>query len=587
MINRQALMAMSILVTTAFYGLVLGVASLVPLRGLQAPPPKTSVPFHVKFLEEKAVPPVPREVKKGGGTKLATRPEKIEDLLKRENDVVNALDSALGKAAEIPNLAGRVAQEAATPPSEHPIEPDADTLARVDTKVIEIAEETARAGIDIPRRLAAPTPDRIISENEFPVLRGPSDVPEGAIPLGAMPTVSLLDTPVLPRGESADGQSPPIDDSVPLEPVNVSLPALPQIEVIARAPVIESMRKENTYEFMDDMVDIGIETYVPSGEKEGFFRVRIAPKKSGGIDVLPKDVTFVIDASNSIIQRKLDATVKGARDAVTQLKPDDRFNIVVFRDTPAFFQPGLVPASQENVTAAHKFLTNVQSHGQTDVYSALRPVIQTPPREGVSGLIVVATDGRPTIGVRDTRSIINDLTNENVQGNEIVAYGGGNTVNRYLLDLLAYRNRGESRVEASIDGIVRDLPAFVAQFNEPILADLHADYADIDASNIFPKQLPDFRKQRVVTVYGRFNPKKDGEFVMRLSGMALSKKKEIIFRSDLRKSATGDVDVARNWAFQKVYYLIGEICRLGEKPELMDEMRQLCQKYGIRTTYSE
>ncbi len=585
MTNRQTLMAASILITTAFHGLVLGVASLVPLYGLSPPPSKVSLPFHVRFRDEASVPPVANENKKGNGTSLATRPDKIEDLLKREADVIKALDSALNKTAEMPNLAGRLAQESL--PSERPLDPDADTLARVDAKVIEIAQENARVGIDIPRRLVAPSQGRIVGENEFPVLRGPSDAPEGAVALGDMPTVSLLDMPVHPRGESADGQSPPIEDTAPLEPANVSLPSLPQVDVIARAPVMENIRGERPFEFMDDMVDIGLETYLPPGEKDGFFRVRIVPKKGGNIEVLPQDVTFVIDASNSIVQRKLDATVKGARDAVAQLKSNDRFNIVVFRDTPAFFQPGLVPASQDNLGDALKFLTNVQSHGETDVFSALRPVIQTPPREGVSGLVVVVTDGRPTIGLRDTRALINDLTNENVQGNEIIAYGGGNTVNRYLLDLLAYRNRGESRVESAIDGIGRDLPAFVAQFSEPILANLRADYIDIDAAGVFPKQLPDFRKQRVVTVYGRFNPKKDGGFVMRLSGMALSKKKEIIFRSDLRKSATGDADLARNWAFQKVYFLIGEICRLGEKPELINEMRQLCKKYGIRTSYDE
>ncbi|MCX5757344.1 MAG: hypothetical protein NTU83_02320, partial [Candidatus Hydrogenedentes bacterium] len=109
MINRQALMAVSILITTAFYGLVLGVASVVPLYGLRPPPPKVSVPFHVQFREEKSVPPVASAHKKGNGTSLATRPEKIEDLLKREADVVKALDSALNKTAEVPNLAGRVA----------------------------------------------------------------------------------------------------------------------------------------------------------------------------------------------------------------------------------------------------------------------------------------------------------------------------------------------------------------------------------------------------------------------------------------------------------------------------------------------
>ncbi len=583
--SRQTLMAISILITTVFYALVIGVGSLVPLYGLRPPPPRVSPTFRVQFLEETATPPLVAESKKGNGTKLSTRPEKIEDLLKRETDLIQALDSALEKLTDMPDLAGRAAQETLSPPL--PMPPDPEMMARVDAKVIEIAQETARTGIEIPRRLATPSPDRIIAENEYPVLRGPSDTPEAEVALGMLPTVSLLDAPAHPRGQLDGGQSPPLDDFIPLEPFNVALPGLPQVEVIAREPVVEQIRGERPYEFMDDLVDIGLETYLPPDEKEGFFRIRIAPKKNGGIEVLPKDITFVIDASNSIIQRKLDATVKGVRQAIAQLKPEDRFNIVVFRDNPVFFQPELVPATRDNLAQAAVFLTKVESRGATDVFSALRPVVQTPPHEGVSGLVVVATDGRPTTGVRDSRAIINELTNENTWGNEIVAYGGGNTVNRYLLDLLAYRNRGESRVETSIDRIAGDLPVFIGQFSEPVLAGLRADYVNIDTANVFPKQLPDFRKQRVVTVYGRFSPQKDGEFVMRLSGKALSKKKEIIFRSNLGKAAKGDADIARNWAFQKVYFLIGEICRVGETPELMGELRLLCRKYGIRTTYDE
>jgi hypothetical protein len=74
---------------------------------------------------------------------------------------------------------------------------------------------------------------------------------------------------------------------------------------------------------------------------------------------------------------------------------------------------------------------------------------------------------------------------------------------------------------------------------------------------------------------------------MRLTGAAESRRKEVIFKADLRKAASGNDQIARNWAFQKIYYLIGEICRVGEKPELLNEVQQLSKKYNIRTSYSE
>ena len=52
-------------------------------------------------------------------------------------------------------------------------------------------------------------------------------------------------------------------------------------------------------------------------------------------------------------------------------------------------------------------------------------------------------------------------------------------------------------------------------------------------------------------------------------------------------SAHGDRDIARNWAFRKIYYLIGEMTRVGETPELLTELRTLAHQYNIRTSYDE
>ena len=90
-----------------------------------------------------------------------------------------------------------------------------------------------------------------------------------------------------------------------------------------------------------------------------------------------------------------------------------------------------------------------------------------------------------------------------------------------------------------------------------------------------------------MTVYGRFDPKRDREFAMRLTGLARERKKEVVFKADFAKAAKGTDDIARNWAFRKIYYLIGEATRTGETPELLGQIRALAQQYGIRTSYDQ
>jgi len=131
------------------------------------------------------------------------------------------------------------------------------------------------------------------------------------------------------------------------------------------------------------------------------------------------------------------------------------------------------------------------------------------------------------------------------------------------------------------------LPNFFARFNEPILAELSADYSRVSRDTIFPKELPDFYKGRVVTVYGRFTPGVDEDVVMRLKGTAGERQKELIFRRSLQDAPKGGSDIARNWAFEKTYYLIGEICRLGDAPDLLNEVRRLGSQYDVRTSYNQ
>ena len=66
--------------------------------------------------------------------------------------------------------------------------------------------------------------------------------------------------------------------------------------------------------------------------------MRVTPKESESLDVLPKDITFVVDASTSISPRKLTLTKRGIEAAMDVLRPGDRFNIIVFRDSPRQFR---------------------------------------------------------------------------------------------------------------------------------------------------------------------------------------------------------------------------------------------------------
>jgi hypothetical protein len=546
--------------------------------------------FRVRLVDETELQQINSE---GDGTgSLGTRPGSITDVPFEDPAPLKPEDSLLDQTVSIPQLADRLAGDSSREPGETSI--DADVLKELDAKIIEISQEFARQNIEVTRRLVAPSSTRIIEEGEMPAIRGAGTTePEQALLIDPLAPRSVHPTP---GGTSVDGgevdlqPAAPPWESMDESSVTGDLPALPELpieKILARAPVTQAIERERTYDAIDDVVTMELDAFVPPGEREGFFRLRIVPKEGESIPTLSKDVTFIIDASNSILQRKLDQTVAGVRECIATLRPDDRFNVVIFRDSPTLFRPSLTFATPEDKKAARDFLSNVQSRGETDVYKGILPVISEPARQGVPAIALVLSDGKPTTGIKDGRTLINALTSQNQQQYSIYAFAGGRTINQHMLDLLAYRNRGESSFTPQLEAIGGELPRFFSNLSDPILVSCIADFGGINEDSVYPKQIPDFYRGQVFTVYGKFDPTKDRAFAIRLSGQSGQDKKEVIFRADLTEAEHGDRDIARNWAFRKIYFLIGEMTRVGETPELLAELRGLARQYNIRTSYDE
>lgn len=594
MVSRKTVLASSIVASILVHGGFIAASPRFVVMGGEIPANLAVNRLQVSILDdsdlqrfEPRTGPEARE--------LATRPGTIADLVRAETERISPPESSLDRRVDIPNLAERLIKEVLPPEMGDQAAPDLQ--GQVDARILEISQSAARQEIQISRRLVAPSTNRILAEGENPLLRGTGTAigdevliidplrfgtAAGVGPARASDTAAA--------GLPSAGPIPPPREQTgdsSLEEVLRGLPELPIERVVARAPIVQAIEREKRYDYIDDLVAMELETYVPQGAREGFFRLRIAPKEGQAIEPLPKDVTFIIDASNSILQRKLDQTVQGVRRSIADLRPEDRFNVVIFRDTPTLFQPGLTYATPDRKAAAEQFLKGQQARGETDVYQGIQPVISEPTRDGIPGIVMVMTDGKPTKGIRDSRTIINALTDENNNRHSIYAFAGGRNVNQHLLDLLAYRNKGEAMVAPQVEEMGRALPQFFSRLNDPILVDCDADFGRIDETDIFPKQIPDFFRGQAVTIYGRFDPQQNREFAMRLKGLAGPRQKEVVFRAELATAGSGGPDIERNWAFRKIYHLIGEVTRVGETPELLAEIRRLARQYNIRTSYDQ
>jgi len=527
-------------------------------------------------------------------TSLSTRPisfHKFVDELLPPMEIPESPSSSISPQKE--ELARQAGTETLSRETE-PLTPD-EIIQHIEEKILTVEKESDKDSVAIARRLLPPAEENIVKPGETPSFSMPDTISstEGvSFPSSIPPSILETASASTQTGPEASGETaqPPVVLTPELEPIEspISLEQALEQEIIQQ-PIIEETKEEKEnrpYEFWDDLLELQLRTYLPQEKTQGFFQLTISPKKDAKITPIPKQVAFVIDSSASIGQRKLDLTVRGVREALQQLRDDDLFNIILFRERPTFFAEGYIKATPDNKKLGLNYLQEITSTGQTDVFNSMQQLIQIPTTAGLPNILWLCSDGKPTIGLRDTRTIIANLTLENQGRYEIYTFGGGNTVDRYLLELLAYLNRGFSVVKNDIEQIASGIPQSFQKIQNPILIDVSMDFGSIPRDEVYPFVLPNFYKDIPVTIYGKFDPNVHQNFVFRLQGTSTGERKEVIFRADLAKSTSGDFKIAQRWAFHKAFYIISRIIREGEKTELIQKLQELKEKYNIKTTYT-
>ncbi|HOV33516.1 MAG TPA: VWA domain-containing protein [Candidatus Hydrogenedens sp.] len=587
--GKEIRFAISLIISTIIYIIIIYSSHYVPMFYIS--PIFSTHLIKVNVVDENIS--ASQQIEESVSTSLSTRPisfHKFVDELLPPMEIPEPPSSISTQKEELARQAGTEALSRET----EPLTPE-EVIQSIEEKILTVEKESDKDSVAIARRLLPPAEENIMQPGETPSFSIPGTISSTggtSLPSSIPPSISETMPISSQTGPETTGEiaQPPVILTPALETVEPSISLEETLEQeIIQQPIIEETKKEKEnrqYEFWDDLLELQLKTYLPQEKMQGFFQLTISLKKDAKITPLHKQVAFVIDSSASIGQRKLDLTVRGVRDALQQLRDDDLFNIILFRERPTFFTEGYIKATPDNKKLGLNFLQQITSTGQTDVFNSMQQLIQIPTTAGLPNILWLCSDGKPTIGLRDTRAIIANLTLENQGRYEIYTFGGGKTVDRYLLELLAYLNRGFSVVKNDIEQIASGIPQSFQKIQNPILIDVSMDFGSIPRGEVYPFVLPNFYQDMPVTIYGKFDPKINQNFVFRLQGTSAGKKKEVIFRADLTKSVSGDFKIAQRWAFHKAFYIISRIIREGEKTELIQELQELKEKYNIKTTYT-
>ena len=222
-----------------------------------------------------------------------------------------------------------------------------------------------------------------------------------------------------------------------------------------------------------------------SGQK--YFKLAVKVRDATmNFPVIPKEIIFLLDASGSIGMERLTQFEKGLTYSFKHLNPNDRFNILVFKDKTIIFSPVSLKPNPENIKNAVEFLEELKSWSTTDIYGALRASINLK-NPFVPSYRVFMSDGFPTIGIIDARRVINEISRINDNKVSIFTFGGGASVDPYMLDFIAFKNRGWSRVCDREYFMGREFSRLYDEIKDPLLLNVRYYVSGLnDARNLSP-----------------------------------------------------------------------------------------------------
>jgi Ca-activated chloride channel family protein len=338
----------------------------------------------------------------------------------------------------------------------------------------------------------------------------------------------------------------------------------------------------------DKDVGVSVMSFDPdgSGGEDGYFLMVLSPRLEQPGELPPKDVTFVVDTSGSMAGEKMEQAQETLRYCVSQLRPQDRFNIVRFSTTARTLFDDLTPATEENVTRAQTFIGELRAAGGTAIEQALDRALAQTAQDGRTHMVIFVTDGLPTVGETDPQLILSGVDERNAANARIFSFGVGYDVDTRLLDSLATGNGAISDYVRPSEDIEVAVSTLYDRISYPILSDLEIDFGDVEVYDTYPQDLADLFAGHQVVVAGRY--RNAGVTDVEISGLASGERVSMEYTRNFTDTTGDDPNdfIPQMWATRKIGFLVEQIRINGESRELRDEVMNLGVRYGLVTPYT-
>ncbi|HTS87442.1 MAG TPA: VIT domain-containing protein [Gemmatimonadales bacterium] len=317
--------------------------------------------------------------------------------------------------------------------------------------------------------------------------------------------------------------------------------------------------------------------------EDGYAMLLLAPPAVPEGQVIPRDLTLVVDVSGSMSGQKLDQAKAALRQALGTLRPEDRFRLIAFSTSVRSFREGWTPATPEARQQAGEFVDNLEADGGTNIAGALDQVLGSAVPEGRLPIVLFMTDGVPSVGEQQPDRIAATAASR-VGRTRIFTIGLGPDVNTYLLDRLAQEGHGAVEYVAPDANVEEAVGRLVAKLQRPALVDLRIVESPVPLADLTPARLPDLFYGEELVVFGRYHGEGSGRVV--IEGERNGHRERFTAQASFPGTASGNDFIPRLWASRRIGDLTRQIRLEGPTDAVIQQVRDLGLRYGILTEYT-
>ena len=315
------------------------------------------------------------------------------------------------------------------------------------------------------------------------------------------------------------------------------------------------------------------------GKKENFFLLMLQPpKKVVESQIPPREYIFIVDVSGSMHGFPLNISKKLLKDLIGNLRPTDRFNVLLFAGGSHLMSERSLPATPDNIMRAINTIERQRGGGGTRLLPALKRALSLPKTEGCSRSVVIATDGYVSVEEEAFDLIRNNLGQANM-----FTFGIGSSVNRHLIEGMARVGMGEPFVITKPEEANKQANRFRKLIESPVLTGIKVDFGRFEVYDVEPPSIPDVLADRPVIVFGKWRGRPQGDISLQgftgehtfLKKVAVSKIKPLKTNSALRYL----------WARHRIS-LLSAYNRLKHQDERIRTVTNLGLSYNLLTAYT-